>query len=79
LGGNLVDNGEKKVKKGEKMKKLIVMFFVLMLCVSAFAVWEVGDIIVDDYDWTDSNGEYHSIHELTEAGKVVLLFWGGTG
>lgn len=61
------------------MKKLIVLLFVLVLCVSAFAVWEVGDIITDDYSWTDNNGEDHSIHELTAAGKAVLLFWGGTG
>lgn len=61
------------------MKKLIVLLFVFVLSVSAFAVWEVGDIVTDDYSWTDNNGEDHSIHELTAAGKAVLLFWGGTG
>lgn len=61
------------------MKKVIVLCFALILTVSAFAVWEVGDIVATDYSWTDSNGEDHSVHELTEAGKVVLMFWGGTG
>ncbi|MCF7920633.1 MAG: hypothetical protein K9N06_12040 [Candidatus Cloacimonetes bacterium] len=61
------------------MKKLLVLFFILILSVSAFAVWEVGSVVTDDYDWTDLNGEYHSIHELTAAGTVVYIFWGGTG
>jgi hypothetical protein len=59
-----------------KMKKILALIFILILSVSAFAVWEVGDIVTDDYNWTDSNGEYHSIHELTAAGKVVYIFWG---
>jgi hypothetical protein len=61
------------------MKKIFVLFFVLMLSISAFAVWQVGEIVEDDYSWTDSNGEAHSLHELTADGKVVLIFWGGTG
>lgn len=69
----------KRNYSGEKMKKLLILLFVLVLSVSAFAVWEVGDIVEDDYSWTDSNGETHSVHDLTEAGKVVLMFWGGTG
>ena len=53
------------------MKKLLVLFIILILSVSALAVWQVGDTITDDYDLTDSNGEYHSIHELNTAGKAV--------
>ena len=58
------------------MKKLVLLVILLALSLSVFAVWEVGEIITDDYNWTDSNGEYHSIHELTAAGKVVYIFWG---
>ena len=61
------------------MKKLLVLFIILILSVSAFAVWEVGGVIEDDYNWTDNSGEDHSIHELTEAGKAVVIFWGGYG
>ncbi|MCF7912248.1 MAG: hypothetical protein K9M99_06955 [Candidatus Cloacimonetes bacterium] len=61
------------------MKKLLVLCIIMILSVSVFAVWEVGDVVEDDYSWTDNNNEYHSIHELTEAGKAVLLFWGTTG
>ncbi|MDP8220447.1 MAG: hypothetical protein P9X26_03820 [Candidatus Stygibacter frigidus] len=61
------------------MKKLLVMFIILILSVSIFAVWEVGGVIEDDYSWTDNSGETHSIHELTEAGKAVVIFWGGYG
>ena len=61
------------------MKRLFVLFIILILSVSAFAVWEIGGIVEDDYSWTDNSGEFHSIHELTEAGKAILIFWGGTG
>jgi hypothetical protein len=61
------------------MKRLLVLFIILILSVSVFAVWEVGGIVEDDYAWTDNNGEDHSIHELTEAGKAVFIFWGGYG
>ena len=58
------------------MKKQIFIFVLLLLTMSLFAVWQVGEPITDDYSWTDSNGEYHSIHELTAAGKAILIFWG---
>lgn len=58
------------------MKKLVVISLVLLLALTLNAVWEVGQPIVDDYSWTDSNGEAHSIHELTAAGKAVIMFWG---
>ena len=58
------------------MKKQIIVFAILLLTISLFAVWNVGEPITDDYSWTDSNGETHSIHELTSAGKAVVIFWG---
>jgi len=61
------------------MRKLIVFSFVLLLSLSLSAVWEVGQPVTDDYSWTDSNGEDHSIHELTASGKAVIIFWGGYG
>ena len=60
------------------MKKILVVFFLVILSVSVFAQYQVGDI-VNDVSWTDSNGEAHSIYELTDSGKAVVFFWGGTG
>jgi len=51
----------------------------LLLTISLFAVWNVGEPITDDYSWVDDSGETHSIHELTDAGKAVIMFWGGYG
>lgn len=58
------------------MKKQLVVFVLLLLTMSLFATWQIDEPILQDYSWTDSNGEYHSIHELTEAGKAVVIFWG---
>ena len=60
------------------MKKRLFVVFILLMTMSLFAVYNVGDI-VGDFSWTDSNGENHSIHELTETSKAVVFFWGGTG
>jgi len=60
------------------MKKILVAVFLMILSVSVFAQYQVGDI-VDDVSWTDSNGEDHSIYELTASGKAVIFFWGTTG
>ena len=61
------------------MKKQLLVFAMMLLTLSLFAVWNVGEPVLDDYSWTDDSGETHSIHELTAAGKVVVMFWGGTG
>jgi len=61
------------------MKKITIFVAFLFISISLFSVWQIGDIITDDYSWTDSNGEDHSIHELTASGKAVLIFWGGIG
>lgn len=61
------------------MRKVLIFVLFLVAMISLNAQYEVGDIIDQDYSWTDSNGEYHSIFELTGSGKVVVLFWGGYG
>jgi len=61
------------------MKKTLFVFALVLLTMSLFAAWQVGEPITDDYSWTDSNGEDHSIHELTAAGKAIIMFWGGYG
>ncbi len=58
------------------MKKQILVFTMLLLTISLFAAWNVGEPVTDNYSWTDSNGETHSLHELTAAGKAVVIFWG---
>jgi len=60
------------------MKKIGIFVFLLLLTSSAFAVYQVGDV-VDNFSWTDSNSETHSIYDLIDAEKAVVFFWGGTG
>ncbi|HEX37320.1 MAG TPA: hypothetical protein ENG70_00425 [Candidatus Cloacimonetes bacterium] len=60
------------------MKKIVILAFLLLLSSSAFAVYQVGDV-VDNFSWTDSNGETHSIYDLIDAQKAIVFFWGGTG
>ena len=60
------------------MKKSLLISIFMLLSVLAFAQYEVGDI-VDDYSWTDDTGSAHTLYELTAEGKVVVMFWGGTG
>jgi len=61
------------------VKKFLVFGMLIVLAFSLNAVWEVGSPVTDDYSWTDDAGEDHSIHELTAAGKAVIIFWGGYG
>ncbi len=61
------------------MKKLLILFLFMFISISLPAVWQVGEQITEDYSWTDSNGEDHSIHELVESGKAIVMFWGGYG
>ncbi len=60
------------------MKKSIILFVLLVLAMSLFGVYNVGDI-VDNYYWTDNTGAAHDIYELTAQGVAIVLFWGGTG
>lgn len=57
------------------MRKALVLL-LLLSAFSLFAVWEVGSPVSTDYSWTDNSGEEHSIHELTDSGKAVYIFWG---
>ena len=61
------------------MRKLLIFVLFIVAMISLNAVYEVGDLVTEHYSWTDSNGEDHSLFELTEAGKAVILFWGGYG
>lgn len=73
------------------MKKVILLTIAILMSLTLFAskticeiesdfdlsrAYQVGDVIDQDYSWTDSNGEYHSIHELTSSGKAIIIFWG---
>lgn len=57
------------------MRKILFVLLIALSYVALFS-WSVGDVISEDYSWTDNNGEEHSIHELTESGKAVVIFWG---
>lgn len=60
------------------MKKAVLALFLMAALTTLFG-WSVGEPIGQDYSWTDSNGEQHSIYELVDDGKAVVLFWGGFG
>jgi len=59
--------------------KKIFIFALLISTISLFAVWMIDYPIADDYSWLDSNGETHSIYELIEDGKAIIMFWGTAG
>ncbi len=63
---------------GGDLKKIFI-FALLLSTISLFAVWNTGEPITDNYSWTDSNHETHSIDELIAAGKAIIMFWGTTG
>ncbi|MDA3814325.1 MAG: hypothetical protein PF570_08740 [Candidatus Cloacimonetes bacterium] len=58
------------------MKKSILLLVLLVLTMSLFGVYNVGDI-VDNYTWTDNTGAAHDIYELTAQGVAIVFFWGG--
>lgn len=59
-------------------RKIVILLLALFVMSGLFAAYEVGDI-VDDFSWTDSNGEDHSISELVNDERAILIFWGGAG
>lgn len=59
------------------MKKIAVFILFLVLSSTAFAVYQVGDV-VSNFSWTDSNSETHSIYDLIDAQKAIVFFWGTT-
>jgi hypothetical protein len=60
------------------MRKSILLVVLLILAMSLFGSYNVGDI-VDNYFWTDNTGTAHDIYELTAQGIAIVFFWGGTG
>lgn len=58
--------------------KVSIWILMLFVSINLMAAYVVGDTI-PDYSWTDDSGETHSVHELTAAGKVVVMDWGGYG
>ncbi len=60
------------------MKKIVVLAVLLLTVSLAFAQYQPGDV-VDNFSWTDSNGQTHNIYDLVDAQKAVVFFWGGTG
>jgi len=57
------------------MKKWILLF-LLLLCIGLSA-YNIGSP-VGNHTWTDSNGQFHSIHDLIDSGKVVVFYWGNS-
>lgn len=47
----------------------------VLLFISFLSAYNIGDTVAD-FSWTDNNGEYHSVHELVDSGRVILFFWG---
>ena len=59
------------------MKKIAVLLFFLILSSTAFAAYQVGDV-VSNFSWTDNTGAPHNIYDLIDAEKAIVFFWGGT-
>ncbi len=60
------------------MKKIAVLLFFLLLSTTAFAAYQVGDV-VSNFSWTDNTGTSHTIYDLIDAEKAIVFFWGGAG
>jgi hypothetical protein len=60
------------------MKKSILLLLLTVFTISLFA-YSVGDVVSDDFSWTDNNGEAHSVHQLINSGKAIVFFWGNSG
>jgi len=59
------------------MKKIAVLLFFLILSSTAFAAYQVGDV-VSNFGWTDNTGTYHTIYDLIDDEKAIVFFWRGT-
>ncbi|MCF7912260.1 MAG: hypothetical protein K9M99_07015 [Candidatus Cloacimonetes bacterium] len=55
------------------MKRILTIG--VLLFISFLSAYSIGDT-VGDHSWTDNNGEYHSVHELVDSGRVIVFFWG---
>ncbi|MEA2095732.1 MAG: hypothetical protein U9P73_03415 [Candidatus Cloacimonadota bacterium] len=60
------------------MKKSILLMILLIVAMSLFGEYNIGDIVAN-YFWTDNTGASHDIYELTAQGVAIVFFWGGTG
>ena len=60
------------------MIKSVLILGILIISVSLFGAYDVGDI-VDNYYWTDNTGTDHNIYELTAQGVTIVFFWGFPG
>ena len=60
------------------MKKNLLFVALLIMAMSLFGAYNVGDIVAN-YFWTDNTGVDHDIYELTAQGIAIVFFWGGTG
>ncbi len=60
------------------MKKSILLVILLIMAMSLFGSYNVGDIVAN-YFWTDNTGAAHDIYELTAQGVAIVFFWGSTG
>ena len=59
------------------MRKLAGLFIIMMMSISSFAEYNVGDVCAD-LSWTTEAGETTSIYEQVDAGEIVMIFWGQT-
>jgi len=59
------------------MKVVFIIIISLMLGVSSFAAYDVGDVC-EDLSWTTEEGETTSIYEQVDLGKMVMIFFGQT-
>jgi hypothetical protein len=68
------------------MKKVSTMLLLLLLAVSSYGAYQVGDV-VDNFSWEDSNLDdggnivvtERNIYDIIDGGKVILIDFGFTG
>jgi len=60
------------------MKRIAGVLLALMLSVSSYATYNIGDICAN-ISWTDDSGLSTSIYDQVDQGKAVMIFWGGSG
>ncbi|PID27917.1 MAG: hypothetical protein CSB55_06970 [Candidatus Cloacimonadota bacterium] len=64
------------------MKRVLMFIMAILLTCGLFAAYDVGDIVDDitfDYQIPGGESGTTSIYEQIDAGKPVMIFFGGTG
>jgi len=64
-----------------KMKKLIVLLSILLIAVSSYAAYIVGEK-VENYTFQDSDGGEpvtRTVQEVIDSGKLLIITWGYKG